>query len=222
LISPRLTHQAITFTATTVGTRDPSLMLTDLVIHTSTATGVHIVHPLWAVWNAADVATPDAVDSFSGLDLAVPPNETAPIGPGILILPHYIAGERINVAFAIVEPAMPAPPGMSGPTLGCKAVAAFTQAVQPTLEARCAVCHAGLNPNATAAFDLGGISDLENATQIHACANTLGEVDLMNPAVSRIYAYVTEGSGIVHPFKLGSDDLEQFRRSADSWINQER
>jgi hypothetical protein len=222
LISGSLRHRSITFTSTTVGVVDPSLMLSELTVHTATA-GVHIVHPLFSIWSDGAAGVPDRFDSFSGLDVVIAPNAAAELGPGILILPHYAMGARISIAFEAVEP-MPVDPTNPPPAVmpGCRSMEAFTTNVMPTFSLRCASCHAGGMGNATAAFDMSGVSEPDVQNQARVCANALAEVDLFEPSASHVFTYATEGSGIVHPLKLESTELEQFRREVTLWIVQER
>ena len=68
VLDPMLAGVSITFTAKTLGT---SLELTQMTVKTGSAMGVHMVHPLWVMWDAQYNATPDPVDSFSNLDQTV-------------------------------------------------------------------------------------------------------------------------------------------------------
>lgn len=227
ILSPALRDMSITFNAQQLqaAPKDPiTLSLTKITVNTASAAGVHVVHPLFAIWDTNDVGTPDTVDSFSNLDLTVAPKSSAPLGPGILLLTNFPPNGRISLAFSKLDPTTAGPPGTStgGGMTGCKNVAGFTQGAQPTMAGQCAGCHAGANPNATTAFSMVGIQDTSPASQAKACASALGEINPANPDGSRLFAYPDPNSNQAHPFKLAPGDLATFKSSADPWISSEK
>ena len=48
-----------------------SIELTNLKVPTPAATGVHVVHPVFVIWDQILNPSPDPIDSFSGLDETV-------------------------------------------------------------------------------------------------------------------------------------------------------
>jgi hypothetical protein len=118
-----LAGMKLTFTAKMVGT---SIQLSTIKIVTTASMGVHVVHPLFVVWDQNLNPTPDPIDSFSNLDETVFSGQSTEMG---------------------------SPDG--GTVSGCKNVAMFVANVKPLLAANtCSTnCHVGSTPVAGLAFD---------------------------------------------------------------------
>jgi hypothetical protein len=214
VLDPTLAGQTVTFTASKVGT---SLELSQITIKTSASMGVHMVHPLWVLWDAQYNATPDPVDSFSNLDETVFQGDTKPMGPGTLLLANY-TDQKLNIVFTLLEAKVGSTDG--GSVQGCKNVMSFTNNVRATLSANCAGCHT--NGNGAGALSMAMMNDLSATGQAGACLNMRGEVDVNTPANSRMYKYPDPNSGITHPFKFQAGALTTFMNSANTWINLEK
>jgi hypothetical protein len=104
-LDAQLMGQMIVFNAGIIG-GDGALSMIELSmieIVTPVASGLHIVHPLWSRWDDSGRAFPDPVDSFSNLDQTTRSSTIALLGPGLVILPSYASGQRINVVFEKIE-----------------------------------------------------------------------------------------------------------------------
>src|SRR5262249_49809078 len=117
VLDPLLAGQTVTFTAKTIGatTLEPN----PIKNNTAPMTGVHIVHPLFVVWDENFNASPDPVDSFSNLDQTVYGMTSATMGPGTLILSGWAATSKLSVVFVQIEPKQGGADG--GTVAGCKA-----------------------------------------------------------------------------------------------------
>src|SRR5262249_44219606 len=144
-VDAKLAGMSLTFMASQVGT---SLELSQLTVVAAPMMGVHIAHPLFSTWNG-NTAIPDPVDSFSNVDETVASGKTAPLGPGLLILPNYTAGQNLNVVFAVIEAKAPGTDG-GGATPACKALTNFVTNVKPFFaQSGCSTqCHTGTAPTA--------------------------------------------------------------------------
>ncbi|NUO49950.1 MAG: hypothetical protein HOV80_13935, partial [Polyangiaceae bacterium] len=96
-IDPALTGVALTFTAEEL--TPSSLKLSDLTVHTTSMTGVHIVHPVFAVYPKGGEADIDPVDSFAGLDTKFAESETSALGVGTLILTNWAPEAKLGIGF---------------------------------------------------------------------------------------------------------------------------
>ena len=141
-LDPTLAGVKITFTAQMVGT---SIELTSINVVTPASTGVHIMHPVFVMWDQNLTPTPDPVDSFSNLDETVYQGSSAPLGPGTLLLPNFASGDLISVVFATGADGDGLADG--GTTVGCKNLTMFVNNVKPLLTGNgCASnCHVGAN-----------------------------------------------------------------------------
>jgi hypothetical protein len=213
MLDVTLAGNTITFTAKMVGT---SIELSEINVLTTKTEGLHIVHPLWVIWDTHYNATPDPIDSFSNLDETVPASSSMPLGPGTLILPDFQSGFMVNVVFDTIEAKM-VDNGDGGTMVGsgCKNLAAWVQYAKPTLSGVCATCHGQSGNNAQLAFSLLTINTTGGDAQ--ACQSTLGEIDTATPPSSAIYTYTDPASGITHPYKFGTKS-----NFADNWITTEK
>ncbi len=207
-LDPTLAGQTITFTAKMVGT---SIQLSAITVNASSTMGVHIAHPLFVIWDSMMNPTPDPIDSFSGLDETVYMTTTAPLGPGTLVLPNFVAGDMINVVFSTIE----SKSGMAGTTtLACKSLTMFTSNVKPLLMSNtCSTnCHVGANPTA----------GLNWATTPDAalCATALGEINTTTPAMSQLLLQPDPAQNNGHPQKV--NPFTNFQTAVTNWINAEK
>jgi mono/diheme cytochrome c family protein len=210
ILDPLLSGQNVSFTAKTLG--GTTLELTNIKINTAPMTGVHMVHPLWVVWDASFNATPDPVDSFSNLDQTVYGMSSATMGPGTLILPGWSATSKLSVVFVQIEPKMGG--ADAGTIAGCKALQNFVTNVKPLLQANCNACHVGANPTAGLSFDFGANSD---AT---VCMNALTEINTTTVANSLLLQRPNPAVNDAHPRKIAT--FGPYQTAVTNWINLEK
>jgi hypothetical protein len=204
-----LAGMKLTFTAKMVGT---SIQLSTIKLVTTASMGVHVVHPLFVVWDQNLNPTPDPIDSFSNLDETVFSGQATAMGPGTLLLPNFAAGSLINVVFTTIEAKMGSADG--GTVGGCKNVAMFVANVKPLLAANtCSTnCHVGTTPVAGLAFDATPDATL--------CVNARSEIDTTTPANSRLLQKPDPAVGNGHPQKV--NPFTNFQTAVTNWINAEK
>jgi hypothetical protein len=208
VLDPKLAGQSVTFTAKLVGTT--GIELSALTIKTAASMGVHVVHPLWVIWDAQGNPTPDAADSFSNLDQSVPAAMTTPMGPGTLFLSGWSTGAKLNVVFKLIQAAVVTASGSTG----CKSLANFQQNVKPLLQANCNACHVGANPTAALSFDFTLNTDAA------VCANALTEINTTTPANSLLLQRPDPAVNDMHPKKI--TNYAPYQTAVTNWINLEK
>jgi hypothetical protein len=204
-----LAGMKLTFIATKVGT---SIQLSQLKLVTTPSMGIHVVHPLFVVWDQNLNPTPDPVDSFSNLDETVFSGQSIAMGPGTLLLPNFAAGDLINVVFTTIEAKMGSADG--GTVSGCKNLTMFVNNVKPLLMANgcTANCHVGTTPTAGLAWDATPDSAL--------CINARSEIDTTTPANSRLLSRPDPAGDPSHPSKV--NPFTNFQTAVTNWINAEK
>jgi mono/diheme cytochrome c family protein len=200
----------ITFDAAVTGN---DITLSNLNLVAPAATGVHIVYPIFAV---LPQGAPEIDDqSFSNEDQTVGAGETAPLGPGLLILTDWSAGAQMKIEFTTLAAATVVDSGtLAG---GCKALSTFTANAVPAIQANtCLTCH-NSGGSGNAAMDLSGLAATppDDAT---ACAQALAQVNLTTPAQSNIILAPTGGL-TNHPFTKAS---QSFVTMMETWIAAEQ
>jgi hypothetical protein len=201
----------ITFTAKPIGNPQTSIQLSAITLAATPTLGVHMVHPIFNIWDAAGkVETPDPADSFSNLDETVYMNTSAPLGPGTLVLANFKADSLLNVDFTTLETKT----GTGTVTLACKALAMFTANVKPLLASNtCSTqCHVGANPTAGLALDATPDATL--------CVNVLSEVNTTTPANSQLLLQPDPAQNNGHPKKI--NPITAFSTAVTNWINAEK
>jgi cytochrome c553 len=153
--------------------------------------------------------------SFSNEDQTVGAGETAPLGPGLLILTDWSAGAQMKIEFTTLAAATVVDSGtLAG---GCKALSTFTANAVPAIQANtCLTCH-NSGGSGNAAMDLSGLAATppDDAT---ACAQALAQVNLTTPAQSNIILAPTGGL-TNHPFTKAS---QSFVTMMETWIAAEQ
>ena len=202
------------------------IYLSEIMI-TAGPDGAHVVHPLFVTW-VDGAATPDPIDRFSTIDLAVGAGLSGMIGGGTAVFVDVPPTAMLSVHFREVEAsgeggAGGGGGGGGGGEGGCAALAEFTASAQPVLSARCVSCHAGSNAMATQATDMTKVNDTSPEGQAAACGQILSRVNLADPPQSAIFIAPDPDSGAGHPFKFGGDAgaFGDFRDALTVWINQE-
>lgn len=205
----------ISFDATFAG---PVLKITNLVVHATGASGLHLVHPLFVVVHGG-VKAPDPIDSLENVDQTIPNAQSAALGPGIVILNNVVGMDQLSIAFATIEPS-----GMAMmPMGGCKSVADFTASAQPAFSSQCVSCHGGANDTSTNALDMRKMNDLSMGAQSAACAQARNRINPAQPAMSQIFLSTAPASMANHPFKFADQmSFDAFVSSTSAWIKKEQ
>jgi hypothetical protein len=209
-LDPTIGGTKVSFSAQMVGT---SIELTNIMVTTPASTGVHLVHPVFVIWDQNLTPTPDPVDSFSNLDETVFSGSSAALGPGTLLLPNFAAGDLISVAFTVAEPKTGAADG--GTTAGCKNLAMFVANVKPLLSGNgCSgSCHVGGAPTAGLKWDTTPDDAL--------CTVALTEINKTTPAMSQLLLQPDPAqAGNGHPVKV--NPFTNFQTAVTAWINAEK
>jgi hypothetical protein len=217
LINLNIAGAKLTFDARMAGS---SLVLSNLTVVAPPSAGLHVVHPLFVMWDAQHDAFPDPVDSFATTDLTMPMGSAGDLPPGTLILPDFAAQQSINIVFETIEPkggsAGGADGGVVGPTSGCKDVALFAATVRPTLAGQCYNCHNG---------GAGGYTMSASLSDADQCANARGEIDVNTPANSRLRNYPDPGNNAVHTGtnrKLSTATFATYAAALATWAQAEK
>jgi len=209
-LNPMLSGVTITFMASMIGTT--SIQLSQIKVNTSAATGVHLVHPIFVIWDQNLNPTPDPVDSFSGLDQSVFSASSAELGPGTLVLPNFAAGDLLSVAFTTAETKMGSADG--GVSTTCKALQMFVTNVKPLLQGNnCTTqCHIGNNPTAGVKWD--------STPDAALCAVALTEINTATPAQSQLLLQPDPAQNNGHPQKV--NPFTTWSTTVTAWINAEK
>jgi hypothetical protein len=208
-LDPTLSGAKVTFNAQMVGT---SIELTNLTLVAPASTGVHVTHPVFVIWDQNLTPTPDPVDSFSNVDETVAAGQSAPLGPGTLLMPNFASGDLISVAFSVIEGKMSSTDG--GTTTGCKNLTMFVNNVKPLLSANgCSTsCHVGANPTAGLKWDTTPDAAL--------CVVALTEINTTTPAQSQLLLQPDPAQNNGHPQKV--NPFTNFQTAVTNWINAEK
>jgi hypothetical protein len=199
----------ITFDASTTG---DVLTLTNLDIVAPATTAIQVVYPIFAVLPQSGPELDD--QSFSNESQTVDAGQTAPLGPGLLILTDWSAGAQMKIEFTTLTAVTVSDAGLTG---GCKALASFTANAVPAIQAnQCLNCH-NTGGSGNSAMDLSGLAATppDDAT---ACAQALTQANPANPAQSNIILAPT-GQLTNHPFKNAS---QSFVTMMETWIGAEK
>ncbi|MFO0614231.1 MAG: hypothetical protein U0414_16700 [Polyangiaceae bacterium] len=215
---------AITFNANQL--TEKTLELTDVQVHSTTKTGVHIVHPLFVVYPKNKDADPDPVDNFGGVDAYYDKNESGDLGQGTVLLTNWVNEAKLSIVFETVEPyTVGGGTGGAGGTGtatggGCKDVAEFTASAQGRFQTSCFGCHGGGNAMANAAVDMSKLMTDPAA----ACGQIRNRVKPADAPNSQIFITTDPGGTAAHPFKFGGNQgqFDTFKSNVSLWIQAEQ
>ena len=211
---------AITFNASLI--TDSSLLLSSIQVHTTTATGVHMVHPLLVVYPKGTQPDPDAVDNFAGLDERFDKMTATQLGQGTVILDNWVPDAKLSIAFESVEAWTEEGTGGAGGggDGGCKALSDFQSDAKPQFQNNCFSCHGGGNAMAKAAVDMSKLGT-DDAT---ACAQIKNRVNPDDPASSQIFVTTKYNGNAAHPFKFNGSqgNYNNFVSAVSPWIGMEQ
>ncbi len=209
---------AITFTANEL--TDSTLELDDIEVHPTAKLGVHMVHPLFAVYPKGKPADPDPVDSFSNVEQYFEAGQAGLLGPGTLILTNWAPEAKLSVAFETIEKIDPIAGDGGVPTGSCKDVASFSANAAGPLQQNCFNCHGGGNQSAKGAVDMSALQSDPAA----ACAQILNRVNPADPPTSQLFITTDPGGNAAHPYKFGGSatNFNNFKTSVSNWIAAEK
>lgn len=190
--------------------------------------GARVQHPIFVTW-IDGVPTPDPVDRFAGVEIAVDPNTTRAFDTGTVVLTEFPEGALLSVHFDAVGPLMAPMPGGDAdggmPTMpadGCTDLGAFRASAQSQLTTYCTRCHAGGNPSATAGMDMRNVGAADDARLLLGCNQVLGRISPSAPSASGLFTQPDPAAGGGHPFKFGTaGELERFRSGVLAWFEME-
>ncbi|UQA57987.1 hypothetical protein [Polyangium aurulentum] len=219
-LGPEFEFMSISFNAEALGgtSAEPTMLrLANLTVHTVTGKPLHIVHPLFTVYDPSAKPDPDPIDSFSNVDQTFTIDGDPTLGTGELVLTNWRKGAYLGVAFQIVE-VYGGTPGEGGT---CKDIASFKAQVVPAMQTCMAECHGGKNPQAKGTMDL---SELNLATPDAACIQVRARITPGDPDTSQIIR-MTDPAGVeVHMYKFLGDlnKYNDFKTKVSPWIKAEQ
>lgn len=188
--------------------------------------GAFVEHPLFVSWPLDADPVPDSIDRFFDVKLNLSPAATAEeqqIGGGTAAFVGFGASDEITIHFKAVDVyQVGGPGGGGGGAVGCKELASFKANAQQPINAACASCHAGANPNATSAMNITGIVG-DDAMIQRACNQVRTRVNLTAIDQSSIYLATLPGNAN-HPFTFNGDlgAHAAFKGAVDVWANAEK
>lgn len=216
-LGPDFEGMAVTFAADLLD--GGALSLSNIEVHPTSKTGVHMVHPLFTVYPKGGEPDPDVADSFSNVDQTFLPGESGTLGPGTVILVNWQDSARLGLVFETIEPHAPAEPDGGAPEGGCKALDAFNNNAKTKFQV-CTNCHGGGNGQAVAAVDMSKLTSDPAA----ACAQIKNRVTPADPPKSQIFITTDPGGNAAHPYKFGGNatTFNSFRNDVSLWIAAEQ
>ena len=217
-LGAEFTGMAVTFNAYEIDGH--AIELSDIEVHPTAMSGVHVVHPLFVVSPVGKPADPDPVDSFSNVEQTFEAGKAGALGPGTLILSNWQPQAKLSLAFEKIELVDDTTgDGGTGPTGGCKDVDAFLANAQGPLKQGCFTCHGGGNAQAKGAIDMSSI-DSDPAA---ACAQVKNRVDPASPAESQLFITTDPNGNAAHPYKFGgsNSNWNTFKASVSKWVSAE-
>lgn len=211
-------YMSITFFAQAIGgtSDEPTMLwLSNISVHTVPGTPLHIVHPLFTVYDPSSPPDPDPVDSFSNVDQTFTIDTTPMLGTGEIVLTNWKKGAYLGIAFERIE-VYGGTPGEGG---SCKDPVAFQTDVAPAMKTCMEQCHGGKHPQAKGAMNLTELMT-QPAT---ACIQVRARITPGNPDTSQILI-VTNPTGLeVHMYKFGGNisAYDTFKNKVTPWIKAE-
>lgn len=199
----------LTFFATTL---ENGALFDDLRINAS-SDDLHLVHPLFVVWNGAR-ATPDPLDRFADVDDDIRAGTSSRMGEGSIILTRLQPDSKISIHFETLETSRD-----TSDEGECLDLSGFQSRVVPTLQDTCASCHAGSLAAASAAMDLSLLETDEQSPVL--CIEILDKTTPENPAESDLLKAVDPALSNGHPLKLDARAFEQFQSDVLAWLAEE-
>lgn len=198
---------------------DPSMLrLYNLTVHTVADKPLHIVHPLFIVYEPSKLPSIDPVDSLSNVDQTFTVDTEPSLGTGEIILTNWKKGAFLGIAFYLIEV-------YKGQTMGggCVDPMMFETTVAPAMNTCINECHGGKDPQAKNTMDLSGIL-LAQPDYATACVQVRARIKPGDPASSQILIVTDPQQQVVHKYKfLGNlSQYNTFKTTVTPWINAEK
>jgi mono/diheme cytochrome c family protein len=200
---------AITFTATQQG---DLLVFQNVMLVAPTASGIHIVSPIFA----QIPATGPEIDNtdYSTLDLEVAAGQSAQITP-IFYFVGWTVGSQLKIEFQTITAATVAPSD-AGPPTTCTDLTDFQNSAAVSMKANCTSCHGGGNATATSSMDLTALATNDYAT---ACTQARTQVNTTTPAQSNVLLAPLQM--VTHPVKVFTSSSATGYQQIQTWVNKE-
>ncbi len=199
----------ITFTATQDG---DLLRFDNVMLVAPSATGVHIVSPIFAELPANNGTEVDNTD-FSTVDLTAAAAASAQISP-VFYFPGWVAGSKLKIEFQTI--AASTATADAGTTSTCKDLTDFQNSAAPSMKTNCVSCHGGGNPTAQSSMDLSALNTNDYAT---ACTQARTQVNTTTPAQSNVLLAPLQQ--VNHPVKVFSSNTATGYTQIQTWVNKE-
>lgn len=190
--------------------------------------GAYVEHPLFVSYPAGGPPKPDSLDRYFATKLDEMAGTSEMIDGGTAAFMGFSSADPLGISFKVVEPyrADPGTGSGSGGTTGatgCKQLASFKTNAQPGLQANCATCHAGGDPNAKSAMDLSNINAPDDASLQLACNQVLTRINTTDVENSGFFIAPKPGDGTNHPFKFNPlTAYTTFHDAVVIWANAEK
>jgi hypothetical protein len=197
-------------------TKDAILTLTEMRITGPKTQSLHIVNPYFVILPERGPVIVDPTNGFSG-ELTVAPGQTNDLFGGILVIPKWKTGSKLQIAFQAISLETPPPPSTVGL---CKSVASFTASAVPAFKAdlgggaTCLGCHGGGDDVAMNAMDLSAVG----TNDARACSQALQYVNVADRPNSQLITTPMGKANPEHPIKNASS---AFSQAILDWIKNE-
>jgi hypothetical protein len=206
------------------------LTLDQVRIVGATAKVLHIEDPFFNLLPKSGPARSDTTNGFVG-KLDVAQGETKEFFAGVVILPKWTEGTKLQLAFKVLTVKDPG----AAAQVGCKSVATFKSSATPIFKAAyvnvpvddagtsttkksCFSCHGGDNPIAVAAMDLSALDSAPDA----ACGQALVRVNLSDKTKSSILLSPTgQPGGNPNHRTMDPGDVAAFTAGIKGWTDNE-
>ncbi len=180
------------------------------------AHGLRIERPYFVRVPEKGPVVVDPSNGFPG-ELAVMPGETKDFYSGLLLVPTWMASDRMAIAFTQIHLENPLDAGVVG---ACKSVTSFVASAVPAFKldlgggATCLGCHGGGDDVATNAMDLSAVG----TDDARACAQARNYVSLTNKPNSQLIQTPMGKANPVHPI---TNAPQAFADGVLGWITNE-
>ncbi len=194
------------------------LRLYNMTVHTVADKPLHIVHPLFIVYEPGQAPSVDPVDSLSNVDQTFTVEADPTLGTGEVILTNWKSGAYLGIAFNLIEVYQGQTTGS-----GCVDLMMFQNVMVGAMNTCINECHGGKDPQAKNTMDLSGLL-LAQPDYAGACVQVRARIKPGDPTNSQILIVTDPQQQVVHKYKfLGNlSKYNEFKNTATPWINAEK
>jgi mono/diheme cytochrome c family protein len=204
-----LSGAKITFTATQQG---DLLVFQNVVLVAPTASGIHIISPIFAQMPASGPEV-DNTD-YSTVDMEVAMGDSAQITP-VFYFVAWTPGSQLKIEFQTIAAATVAGAD-AGSATTCTDLTDFQNSAAVSMKANCVSCHGGNNATATSSMDLTAHNTNDYAT---ACTQARTQVNTTTPAQSNVLLAPLQM--VAHPLKVFSSSSASGYQQLQTWVDKE-